>query len=105
MQTFVDLLLIQVIVALVMLSGFIDSFKSMLKFTITRGVMSGCDYSLKPFDCNLCLSFWCSIIYLFCTGYLCLHFVALALTLSYLNDVIMTILVKIRDILLILLGE
>ena len=52
------------IVFLVDQSGFINEFKSWLKKVLTKGKMSDPSYSLKPFDCSLCMTFWVSLIYL-----------------------------------------
>ena len=45
-------------------SGFINEFKIWLKKVLTKGKMSDPSYSLKPFDCSLCMTFWVSLIYL-----------------------------------------
>ena len=52
------------IVFLIDQSGFINEFKSWLKKVLTKGKMSDPGYSLKPFDCSLCMTFWVSLIYL-----------------------------------------
>ena len=49
-------------------SGGMDSLKSLLKRLLTNGKMKGSDYSLKPFDCSKCMTFWVSIIYLLFMG-------------------------------------
>ena len=56
------------IVFLVDQSGFINEFKSWLKKVLTKGKMSDPSYSLKPFDCSLCMTFWISLIYLLVFG-------------------------------------
>lgn len=52
------------IVFLIDQSGFIQEFKSWLKKLLTNGKMKDSNYSIKPFDCSLCMTFWVSIIYL-----------------------------------------
>jgi hypothetical protein len=52
------------IVFLIDQSGFINEFKSWLKKLLTNGKMKDSNYSLKPFDCSLCMTFWVSLIYL-----------------------------------------
>ena len=49
-------------------SGFISAFKSWIKKVLTKGKMSDPSYSLKPFDCSLCMTFWISLIYLLVFG-------------------------------------
>ena len=65
----INLLLISAIVVFIVdISGAVDSLKSGLKRILTKGVMKDSDYSLKPIDCSLCMTFWSGIIYLLCTG-------------------------------------
>jgi hypothetical protein len=52
------------IVFLIDQSGFIEKFKIMLKKVLTKGKFSDPNYSLKPIDCSLCMTFWISLIYL-----------------------------------------
>ena len=52
------------IVFLIDQSGFINEFKQWLKKLLTNGKMSDPGYSIKPFDCSLCMTFWISLIYL-----------------------------------------
>ena len=56
------------VVYLIDQSGGMDSIKSLLKRLLTNGKMKGADYSLKPFDCSKCMTFWVSIIYLLLFG-------------------------------------
>ena len=59
------LILINIIVVfLIDQSGFINEFKTWLKKLLTKGKMKDSNYSLKPFDCSLCMTFWVSLIYL-----------------------------------------
>lgn len=61
----INLILINIIVVfLIDQSGFIVEFKSWLKKLLTNGKMKDSNYSLKPFDCSLCMTFWTSLIYL-----------------------------------------
>lgn len=61
----INLILINIIVVfLIDQSGFINEFKSWLKKLLTNGKMKDSNYSLKPFDCSLCLTFWVSLLYL-----------------------------------------
>lgn len=78
MNVIINLVLIAFIcVFIVDISGAIDSLKSGLKWLFTRGKMTGSDYRLKPFDCSLCSTFWCSLIYLLIIGSFELKYVAI----------------------------
>lgn len=53
-----------VIVFIVDYSGFVDNIKMIIfKFLLGRN-MPYKEYSLKPFDCSLCMSFWTVLAYL-----------------------------------------
>ena len=59
-----DLILMSiVVVTIVDISGAVDSLKSGLKWILTKGKMSNSDYTLKPIDCSLCMTFWSGIFY------------------------------------------
>lgn len=74
------LLLTAIIVFIVDLSGFTDSWKSALsRFTRLRIV------SFKPFDCSLCLSWWGGLILLLCCHAFTLANVALVAGCSFLS--------------------
>ena len=66
------------VVYLIDQSGGMDSIKSLLKRLLTNGKMKGYDYSLKPFDCSKCMTFWVSIIYLLLFGELSIFTIMLA---------------------------
>lgn len=79
MNTILSLLLIQVIVVFIVdISGAIDSLKSGLKWLLTKGKMNSSNYILKPFDCSLCMTWWCSLIYLLCVGKFTIPYIAFA---------------------------
>ena len=86
-MTIIDLILINLItVYIIDQSGAVDSFKSGLKSLLTKGKMKDPDYSLKPFDCSLCMTFWLSIIYLIVTNHISIVYFALACLNSYMSQ-------------------
>lgn len=65
----IDLLMIAIIVCFIVdISGIIDSVKRMIWKWIFNDKIVYSDFRLKPFDCSLCLTFWCGLIYLFVVG-------------------------------------
>lgn len=63
-MVYVNLLALAMVVAYITeLSGIIDSLKwslsKWLGVTVSR---------LKPFDCSLCMTWWCGLIYIICVG-------------------------------------
>lgn len=58
-----DLIYINLIINFIFFSGAIDEMKKLLSKLLTKNKVSTADYSLKPFDCNLCCVWWCSILY------------------------------------------
>lgn len=71
------------VVYLIDQSGGMDSIKSLLKRLLTNGKMKGSGYSLKPFDCSKCMTFWVSIGYLLLMGELSIFTFMLACLSSF----------------------
>ena len=71
-----------IVVFIVDVSGAIDSFKSGLKFVLTKGKMSNSNYRLKPFDCSLCTSFWACLIYLIVINHFTIPYISCVCLLS-----------------------
>lgn len=97
----IDILLLAVIVVCIVdISGFTDSWKSGLKRLLTKGRMSDPNYSFKPFDCSTCLIFWSSLLYLIMTQQLTFYMLAYVLVVSVMSVVIKDLIYFIRDLLL-----
>lgn len=78
---YLDLLYLTLIVVYIVdLSGFTESWKEALsKF------LGGRVPRLKPFDCSLCMSWWSGIVYTLCTGTFSLGSLAYIAMLSLLT--------------------
>lgn len=100
-----NILLISIaLVCVIDISGFTDSWKSSLKKLITKGRMSDPNYSLKPFDCSLCMTFWVGLFYLIFTGGISIFMITYLLLISVMTPVIKDFILLVRDILLKLLN-
>lgn len=86
-----------IIVFIIDLSGFIDSLKKGLSYLLTKGRIVKSDYSLKPFDCSLCMTFWCGIIYFLIIGKFTLLNLLYISLCSFFTPVIKDILYFLRD--------
>lgn len=96
-----NLFLISIIVVVIIdLSGAPDSFKSFLKRRLTKGRMSDPNYSLKPFDCSFCMTWWTGLVYLCITHTLSLWMVTWLLLLCCFTPVIGSAIVLVRELLL-----
>lgn len=85
-----NIFLISVIVVIIIdLSGITESIKSALKYIVTKGRMSDPNYSLKPFDCSFCMTFWTGLVYLLVT-----HSFSLWMLTFLLLTCVMTVFVK-----------
>ena len=86
-----QLLLINVIITLIFLSGFIDSIDEAIskrwKF----------HHLPKPFSCCLCSTFWASLIWVICTHQLTLVSLAICLTSAYLTEVTTPLITAIKN--------
>lgn len=90
----INLLIINLIVTLVFLSGFVDSIDEAInkrwKF-----------YHLgPPFNCALCMTFWTSIVYILIAGKLSLLSIALCLINAHLTEITTPLIILIKNALL-----
>lgn len=94
-----DIIWIAIIWVVVLdISGFMDHFKSWLKRVATGGRMSDSAYSLKPFDCSFCMTFWTGLAYLLITKTFCLWHLAYLLLVCSFTPVINLVITTVRDI-------
>lgn len=89
-----------IVIFIVDISGAVDSLKSGIKWILTRGKMSNSDYNLKPFDCSLCMTFWCGIIYLLCTGNFTIYYLSFVCLLACFANVLKNSILMVEDILI-----
>lgn len=63
----IDLICIMIICCFYVQSGAADTLKRIV-WRILKGTRPYEEYSLKPFDCELCLTWWCGFLYVLITG-------------------------------------
>ena len=95
MKCVVDILLLAAIIVFVVdLSGFTQSWKKWLGKWL--GVQIG---DVPPFDCSLCLTFWAGLIYLIVEGDFTIPALAYLALVSYCTVLMGEILTAIRELL------
>lgn len=82
-----NILTIATLCCFIVNSGAIDSIKRLI-WRWLKGKAPYKDYSLKPFDCELCLTWWCGIVYLLCSADLSLSNIAIVALSAWLTPVI-----------------
>lgn len=87
------LLLALVTIYVVDVSGFTESWRSLLMEILRISRMR----PLKPFDCGLCMTWWVCLIYPMFTGDFSLGTIAFAALLSHLSNPIGQLLIFIRE--------
>ena len=96
-----DILLIAVIIVVIIdISGFTYSLKSGLKKVLTKGRMSDPYYSLKPFDCSFCMTWWTGLIWLLVIHNVTLWMLAYLLLICVMTPVIKDVIILIRETML-----
>ena len=99
METLLNLLIIQFItVFIVDISGVVDSIKTGIKWILTKGKMKDSDYTLKPLDCSLCLTFYGGLIYLICTSEFTFINIAIVCALSALTMETKNLILLVKDL-------
>lgn len=91
-----------IVVFIVDISGFIDSVKK----TIWRIIFKNFpykDYSIKPFDCSLCLTFWIILIYLLSIRCSIINSLFIASIMAFLTGIIHSAILVAKEIALYLL--
>lgn len=87
----IELLLINVIITLIFLSGFVDNIDEKInrkwKF----------HHLPKPFSCCLCSTFWVSLIWVIATGHLSLLSIALCLINGHLTEIMTPLITVIKN--------
>ena len=86
------------VVLIVDLSGFVQSLKRFISLKLTKNKMDTTTFSLKPFDCSFCMTFWCSLLYITIAGQLTLVNILFALLCAYFSDVVKQFLIFVKDL-------
>ena len=94
----IDLICLQVIMVYIIdLSGVTNSLKMLISSLLTKGKIKSTNFSLKPFTCSLCMTWWAGLFYLFYTHQFSLPTLLLVSMLSYLTTPTKDLLLNIRD--------
>lgn len=100
-MVYINILLIAVIcVCIIDISGFVNSMKSALSKLLTKGKLSNSNYSLKPFDCSLCMTFWIGLIYLIICNSISILNIAVLLLIAVSTPIINDIIRLIQDLII-----
>lgn len=104
MSIYIKLLLVAAIVVYIVdLSGFTDSWRSALAKAIHVSVRAL--RPLKPFDCSLCITWWVTLIFSLCAGSCTLPVIAYCALLSFLSFPMGQILTLIQQTLLHIINK
>ena len=94
-----DLLFITIIIVFIVdLSGFSETLKEWLSGWLTNGRIITTNYSLRPFTCSLCLTFWMGLLYLLIVGSLSIPYICLVCVMALIASTIKDILLLIKDL-------
>ena len=102
----IDLILIQLIIVFIIdLSGAVDSIKLFISKHLTKNKIVTTNFSLKPFDCSLCSTWWIGLIYLLICHSFTIPYIALVALLSYLTPLSSSILLLMKDLAIFLINK
>lgn len=93
----IDLIAIAILCCFVINSGAVDSFKRAL-WRWLKGSVPFRDFPLKPFDCELCLTWWSGLIYLLFSGNLTLLALLYVAIVAWCTPIIVEVLQLLVDI-------
>lgn len=102
----INLILIQLIIVFIIdLSGAVDSLKLFISKYLTKNKIVTTNFSLKPFDCSLCSTWWIGLIYLLICHSFTIPYIALVALLSYLTPLSSSILLLIKDLTIFIINK
>ena len=102
----IELILIQLIIVFIIdLSGVVDSIKLFISKHLTKNKIVTTNFSIKPFDCSLCTTWWIGLIYLLICHSFTIPYIALVTLLSYLTPLSSSILLLIKDLAIFLINK
>lgn len=94
----INMIWIQISVALFMLSGFMDEVKK--KLAVILNINDWRTISLKPLDCGTCLTFWTCLVWLISNNQVRISTVLVTLILAYLEPVAENVFLGIKELLI-----
>lgn len=101
-----DILIITLfIVFIVDISGVVTVIKKQIWKWLYGKNKSYVDFTFKPWDCSLCLSFWVNIIYALCLGELTLPILLWIVFLSNITAPLCDLFVLVRETLNYIIGK
>lgn len=97
MMIAINLLLITLIVVFVIdLTDAVDTLKGLI-WKLIHPSTPYTEYSLKPFDCSLCSSWWIMLLYLLLINSFTIPYIALSALFSFLTPTFSNILIAVQD--------
>ena len=94
---YTDLLMICLVLVFVIdISGVIDHIKKLVWNFTYKGKREYRDYEAKPFDCSLCATWWCGLIYL-CFTHLTWVNVAYVAFLAFMTPIFKDLMFLVKD--------
>lgn len=87
-----------IVVCIVDISGFVDTVKSTISKILTNGKFNTADYTLKPIDCSLCMTFWIGLIYLIIYNQLTLLNISILLLIAVSTPIINDLIKLVQDL-------
>lgn len=99
-MTLLNLLIINLVVVLIIdLSDFIPTLKRFISKRLTNNKITTDEFSLKPFDCSFCMTFWILLSYLLIIGQFTFVNLLWLILLTYLTDVTKQFMILLKDLL------
>lgn len=103
---YINILLIALICVIVIdLSGFVDNIKQLIWKFAFKNNKPYKEYTLKPFDCSLCSTFWLSFIYILLIHQFSIHIMAYILVIAYFTTTLKDIILFIKDFFIKIIDE
>ena len=100
-MTYLNLLIISLVVILIIdISGFIPNLKRFISRRLTKNHIETTDFSIKPFDCSFCMTFWSLLMYLIIVNEFTFINILGVVMITLFTDVTKQLLLLIKDLLI-----
>lgn len=95
----INIFLITIIIVFIIdLSGIVNTIKEWLSLLLTKFKIRKTNYSLKPIDCSLCMTFWVNLIYIIWVNQFDLKHLLFICICAFITPIIKNILILLVDV-------
>lgn len=86
------------LILMIDLSGFVPECKHFVSKLLTNNKIDTANFRIKPFDCSYCMTFWCTLLFIICTGQFTFINLFWVIMITHFTDVTKQIMLLLKDL-------